>query len=97
MVDALIEVGVEHHAAIDVQKPPPGSLLEVPAEHGFGVAIFDAGSSEMNLLVVRSEDPRAGFVDHAKDAVACGQGAPQTSLERPCFVEDRLDRDSPRP
>src|SRR5262245_45495785 len=97
MLDALIELGVEHHAAIEVQKPPPVVFLEVPAEHGFGAAILAADGREMNLLVARLKHPCAGLVDHAEYAVALGRRASETWYEPPNLVEDRLDGETSRP
>jgi hypothetical protein len=73
MLDHLIEIGVDHDVAIDVEKSPMDNSPEVPSENGLGVVCVTDG--KMKLLVVCSEYPRTGFVDYADKAGAFSPGA----------------------
>src|SRR5262249_22571397 len=90
-LDRDVEIGVEHHTAVRVQKPPPVPFLEVPATYRLRAVIADEFHCERNLLPARLGDPCPRLVDDAKDAVAHGRCSIKTVRKWPSLVEERID------
>src|SRR6185503_18694086 len=95
MLDRIVEFGVEQYAPVEIQEPPSTVLLEVPADDFLGSAVSAGDGGKVDLLIARLEDPRAGLVDHAKDAIARGRRSVEARHEPPRRVEQRLDDETP--
>src|ERR1700733_8635934 len=97
MLEGLVEVGIEHHAAIEVQQAPTVTFHEVPAEEDVGAATVATVDSQTDLPITCLKDPRAGFVDHTNDTVTLSRCAPETRRKRQRLVESRLNDEISRP
>src|ERR1700722_19545828 len=84
MLEELIEIGIEHDAATNIQKSPTVGLLEVPAEHGVGDATMAVVDGQTDLLINSFGTPMRRFCrSHPRCRRArptCARNLVQTSL-----------------